>query len=144
MAIRAAAGALIAAMLAGCAARRLAEPRPAPVPGAPAEPRQPETPPSPLLPRIDYIDFEPGWRLRVVTPILKGGGYQLHAPQARIEGLTVTVAGAEELEGYETSYYAVWPREREGVVIEFYMGGGDSQECHGSCGEATVEAVPAT
>jgi hypothetical protein len=112
----AAAGVLIAAMLGGCAARRPAEPRPAPVPEAAAGTRQPE---SPLLPGIDYIDLEPGWRLRVVTPLLKGGGYQLHAPQARIEGLTVNVAGAEELEGYETSYYAVWPREQEGGAIEF-------------------------
>ena len=47
-------------LLAGCAAHRLQVAAPA-APG-PIEP--------------GYIDLEPGWRLRVVTPILESGGYR--------------------------------------------------------------------
>ena len=36
--------------------------------------------------RPDYIDLQPGWRLRVVTPVLKSGGYELayYAVRSRI------------------------------------------------------------
>jgi hypothetical protein len=54
-----------------------------------------------------FVDLRPGWRLRVVTPLLKSGGY------------TLTVAAGDELEGYETSYYSVAPHPKGGVRIAF-------------------------
>jgi hypothetical protein len=74
----------------------------------------------------DYIDLEPGWRLRVVTPILKSGGYQLRTDGQYVGGglpgsdrkLTVTVA-ANDFVGYETSYYAVSEGRSGGVQINF-------------------------
>jgi hypothetical protein len=43
---------------------------------------------------ISQWKFEPGWRLRVVTPILKSGGYQLQTPTpaaSAIQFLSATI-----------------------------------------------------
>jgi len=48
-----------------------------------------------------YIDLEPGWRLRVVTPILKDGGYVV-----KTQGETVEPGFL----GYEVSFYDVRAR----------------------------------
>ena len=65
----------LAIVLTGCAARK------APAPAGAND-------------RSDYIDLQPGWRLRVVTPVLKSGGYEL-------------------------AYYAVRSRSGTGVRLEF-------------------------
>jgi hypothetical protein len=66
---------LLAIVLSGCAARK-----------APVAPT--------AVDRADYIDLQPGWRLRVVTPVLKSGAYEL-------------------------AYYAVRSRNGTGVRLEF-------------------------
>jgi hypothetical protein len=73
--------------------------------------------PPPVLDNAAYIDLQPGWRLRVVTPILKSGGYQLRASIPETSGGTITVSAADFI-GFETAYYAV-STPAEGMRIEF-------------------------
>lgn len=73
--------------------------------------------PSPVQ-RGDSIDLLPGWRLRVVTPILRSAGYRLKALNEQTENNTITIAGSDFL-GYETAYYAVKARRCRGVRVEF-------------------------
>ncbi|MGA2182611.1 MAG: hypothetical protein ABSH47_06235 [Bryobacteraceae bacterium] len=63
-----------------------------------------------------YIDLEPGWRVRVVTPILKGGGYRVRT--AGEPGATTLKAGADFL-GYEIAWYAVKARFPSGERVVF-------------------------
>ena len=95
-------------MLAGCAAHRV-PPKP------------------PVLENAAYIDLQPDWRLRVVTPILKSGGYQLRAsiPEAsggasipETSGGTITVSAADFI-GFETAYYVVSTAPEGAMRIEF-------------------------
>ncbi|MGE5645203.1 MAG: hypothetical protein ACM336_05365 [Acidobacteriota bacterium] len=94
--------AALGALLTGCA-RRTAQ--------APAPPRHPS-------PDADYIDLRPAWRVRVITPLLKGGGYRLETTQKQTSGNTVELA-AKNFEGYETAIYTVEPRPEEGVRVAF-------------------------
>ncbi|MGH9647329.1 MAG: hypothetical protein ACRD4E_10975 [Bryobacteraceae bacterium] len=66
-----------------------------------------------------YIDLQPQWRLRVVTPILKSGGYVLGTLGTETDGKTVTVDTGGDFLGYEIAYYAVKPRRGGGVRIDF-------------------------
>ena len=86
----------LASVLTGCAARK---------PHAPAAAVQPIGP--------SYIDLEPGWRLRVVTPILKSGGYRLQSIAQTVSGGAVTLTAGDDFLGYEVAYYAV--KARNGV-----------------------------
>jgi hypothetical protein len=65
-----------------------------------------------------YIDLQPGWRLRVVTPILRSGGYRLQPVDQQADGDTIAVSTGTDFLGYETAYYAVRARGR-GVRVEF-------------------------
>jgi hypothetical protein len=80
---------VLACVLTACAPRRVQVPSPA------------ATEPS------GYIDLQPGWRLRVVTPILRSGGYRLQPVDQQATGNTITVSTGEDFLGYETAYYAV-------------------------------------
>jgi hypothetical protein len=75
------------------------------------------TPEPPTLENAAYIDLKPGWRLRVVTPILKSGGYQLRTSAAETRGDSTAVS-APEFIGFETAYYAVSNAADGGVRIE--------------------------
>jgi hypothetical protein len=86
-------------MLAGCAAHRVTP-----------EPQAPEK-------SGYFIDIEPGWRLRVVTPILKSAGYQLRS-YSETNGSTIT-ASAPDFIGFETAYYSVSKRDDGGIRIAF-------------------------
>jgi hypothetical protein len=86
-------------MLAGCAAHRA-------------------TPEPPTLEDAAYIDLKPGWRLRVVTPILKSGGYQLPRSIPETSGGSMAVS-APDFIGFETAYYSVSNPDDGGVRIEF-------------------------
>ena len=57
-----------------------------------------------------YIDLEPRWRLRVVTPILKSGGYLLNLTGQSESGGGVTLHAGDDFLGYEVAYYAVTAR----------------------------------
>ncbi len=73
----------------------------------------PRTVPTPATPKPlagTYLDLEPGWRLRVITPLLKGGGFQVKTEPVQEPGNTLTLKAAPDFEGYETSYYDILPK----------------------------------
>jgi len=63
-------------MLAGCASRK-----------APASARAP-LPPNAIR---EYIDLEPGWRLRIMAPITKSGAYNVITESASQQGGTIVL-----------------------------------------------------
>jgi hypothetical protein len=82
----------------------------------------------------NWIDLEPGWRIRVITPIQKSGSYIVrYAPNkggslskvtAAVRSpsdltLDITVTADDDLLGYETSFYLVTAHPRGGVTIAF-------------------------
>ncbi len=67
----------------------------------------------------DFVDLQPGWRRQVITPLLKSGGFTLPNLVPQVSGNTVTLSDGGELEGYETSFYAVAPHPKGGVRISF-------------------------
>ncbi|MGH9612285.1 MAG: hypothetical protein ACRD4P_04320 [Bryobacteraceae bacterium] len=93
----------LAVSLAGCSSRNV---------------HLPVAQPLPATPDAGYIDLQPGWRLRVVTPILKSGGYRLHAASQRAEGNTIAISAGDDFVGYETAYYAINGRGA-GVSVRF-------------------------
>jgi hypothetical protein len=70
--------------------------------------------------RHDYIDLEPGWRVRVVTPILRSGGFRLKSSAQPLshEGELTLTAGSDFV-GYELAYYAVKARFPSGTRVVF-------------------------
>jgi hypothetical protein len=67
----------------------------------------------------DYVDLRPGWRIQVVTPVLKSGGYMPQITETSREGSDITFTTSDDFVGYETSYYAVKERNGGGVRIVF-------------------------
>ena len=92
--------AIMTAALAGCVSRR---PQPAP---------------SPVLNR-SYVDLQPGWRVRVITPILKSGGFKVQTEQVKSVDGTIEIKTGDDFVGYEVSYYAVEERDNGGLAIRF-------------------------
>ena len=58
-----------------------------------------------------YVDLEPGWRVKVVTPILKSGKFLLSEQAIR------TNKAGPDFVGYEVAYYSVGRRPDGGVFI---------------------------
>ncbi|HEX5430560.1 MAG TPA: hypothetical protein VFW83_01235 [Bryobacteraceae bacterium] len=98
-------GAAVLSALAGCAVRTAR---------APAVPDLGK-------PRADraFIDLQAGWRVRVITPILKSGGFVVRTPPKQLEGNTLVIDNGGDFIGYETSYYAVTGRRGGGVRVRF-------------------------
>ncbi|HLV95996.1 MAG TPA: hypothetical protein VKS44_12450 [Candidatus Acidoferrales bacterium] len=67
----------------------------------------------------DYVDFQPGWRIKVVTPILRSGGFVLKEPKVEQEGGDFIVRTGNDFVGYEIAYYLVRERSGRGVLIRF-------------------------
>ena len=67
-----------------------------------------------------WVELQPGWRLRVITPLLKSGGYRLKSSDAQQDpGNTLTIRGADEFLGMETTWYHVQARTSQpGVRIQ--------------------------
>jgi hypothetical protein len=65
-----------------------------------------------------YMDLQPGWRLRIVVPLLKSGEFHVSGTAEQIDGNTITLHAAD-LVGYETSYYAIKGKKNSGVRLEF-------------------------
>jgi hypothetical protein len=82
----------MAFLLSACAPRKA---HVAAVPAPPAGPRY-------------YIDLQPGWRLRVVTPMLKSGGFR---PKLEGEPGAGTLTAGSDFLGYEVAFYAVTARK---------------------------------
>ena len=81
-----------------------------------------------------WVDLRPGWRVRVVTPIIKSGGY-LVARQASAAGsqsakpaqsqdhpraaTVTTLKTGKDFTGYEVSFYSVKAERGGGVRVAF-------------------------
>ena len=66
----------------------------------------------------DYLDIQDGWRLTVVTPILKSGGYVLKTPDKPPSSNGFTLAGTDFV-GYEVAHYEVKGQRGGRVRVEF-------------------------
>jgi hypothetical protein len=60
-----------------------------------------------------FIDLQPGWRVKVFTPILNSGGYLPAFVEQQQPGSNVRLAVPTEVVGYETSRYVVERRENQ-------------------------------
>ncbi len=79
-----------------------------------------------------YVDLEPGWRIRVVTPILSSGKFKMQPKEFHAGGKTEALQAGGDFLGYETDYYAVSARNGNGVVVRFgsaeFTGNGKSSK----------------
>jgi hypothetical protein len=64
-----------------------------------------------------YVDLQPGWRIRVVVPILESGGYIVRTEEVRNSDGTVSLQTEKGFVGYERDYYQVnSPGEGKSVI----------------------------
>jgi hypothetical protein len=66
-----------------------------------------------------FVDLEPGWRVRVVTPILSSGKFKPQSEQFGGNGKTGVLQVGSNFLGYETDYYTVSAQDENGVAIRF-------------------------
>lgn len=90
---------------------------------APHNARTRATVPVPPADAAGYIDLQPGWRLRVVTPLTKSGSYLVNHSREKTApasgGLAMTLSADRDFIGYQTAYYSVQSRSWGGVRILF-------------------------
>lgn len=86
-------------VLTGCAKH-------APVAAVPQAPTWPVKSP-------DWVDLEPGWRVREITPIFTSGGFVAKGIEVQ-QGNTITISDTD-FEGYETAMYSLDPAQGGGV-----------------------------
>jgi hypothetical protein len=65
-----------------------------------------------------YVDLRAGWRVRVVVPILRSGGF-IATTTTPLQGQPNSLSTGADFIGYETEYYAVRPRDGSGIRIAF-------------------------
>ena len=75
----------------------------------------PVTEPPPTTASPNYVDFQPGWRIRTVTPILNSGKFKPEFKETAVAGAGAQLSAGDDFIGYETSYYAVMPGKDSGV-----------------------------
>ena len=93
---------IAAVLLASCAARRAS---------APVEHHD--------FAAAGFVDLQPGWRLRVVTPITKSGTFNVVSSSASTDAGGLAMKTSDDFVGYEVSYYSVESRPGGGVLIHF-------------------------
>ena len=73
--------------------------------------------------RIDnsYMDLEPGWKLRIVVPWLKSGGFRVAGPPAVEKNGTLSIS-SEDVIGYRVFQYLVIGRKDGVVRLKFLIG----------------------
>jgi hypothetical protein len=86
--------------------------------------RQPVVPSAPAPASSPYwVGLQRGWRVRVVIPILKSGGYQVKTKAGPLPaagpGSAITLSAGPDFLGYEVSIYAVRGRAGGGVRVVF-------------------------
>jgi hypothetical protein len=54
-----------------------------------------------------YLDLQPGWRIKVVAPILESGGYKVRTEELQSRDGTISPRAEKGFLGYETDYYQV-------------------------------------
>jgi hypothetical protein len=69
--------------------------------------------------RSDFVDLQAGWRIRVVVPMLRSGGYLLPSLKTEAAGNTMNLEAGDDFLGYEQAYYKVTARREGGVRVRF-------------------------
>lgn len=91
----------------GCSSRSVRQSGP---PGTPAKVPDPGT----------YTDLQPGWRLSVISPVLRSGKQMPAFSDTENTGAEVTLKADANFIGYEQSYYSVVSRrDDDGAVVRF-------------------------
>lgn len=89
----------------GCAAKKTAKALP--------DPAAANNVPAPIK---EFVDLEPGWRLRIIAPITKSGSYSVKMNAVETPGRGITLKTSDDLIGYETAYWAVAARAFGGGI----------------------------
>ena len=63
--------------------------------------------------------MQAGWRIRVVTPVLKSGKYVADLKELPSSGGAIELSAGDDFIGYETAYYRIIRADRSGVSVEF-------------------------
>jgi hypothetical protein len=66
----------------------------------------------------DYMDLEPEWKLRIVVPLLKSGGFRPAVSGQQTDGNTISMS-AEDLLGYEVFHYVANGKSASRVRLVF-------------------------
>jgi hypothetical protein len=67
----------------------------------------------------EYVDLQPGWRIKVVTPILRSGKFIVDEQAVEQKGSETIIKAGADFVGYEISRYSVRPHPGGGVFIRF-------------------------
>ena len=67
----------------------------------------------------EYIDLEPGSRLRIVAPVTRSGSYHVEVKPVEQKGNVISLKSSDDLIGYETAFWSVTARPGGGVSIRF-------------------------
>ena len=87
------------------------------------------TPKAPVSDTREFVDLQPGWRLRIVAAVTKSGKYEVEFQPVSQEGNVITMR-APDLAGYETAFWAITARPGGGISISL------------SSAELTVDGKP--
>ena len=66
-----------------------------------------------------FIDLQAGWRIRVVTPILKSGNFKVHTEEVQTSAGTVNLKLPSDFEGYETDFYRALAESKDAIAVKF-------------------------
>jgi hypothetical protein len=77
---------------------------------------------APIARDTGYLDLQPGWRLRVVTPILRSGGYQVKTVEKTSADGTIILNVEQGFLGYQTDFYSVSSPAKGHTIISFRRG----------------------
>ncbi len=58
----------------------------------------------------EYVDLEPGWRLRIVAPVTRSGSYEVKPQASQQRGNTISLKTGDDLIGYETAFWSIQAR----------------------------------
>jgi hypothetical protein len=84
----------------------------------------PEPPATAESARPDFLDLQPGWRLRITTPLSPGSA---SVAEAATSGNTITLVAPAGF-GYHTAYYAIRKDPAGGVLRFEFVSGSLSRE----------------
>lgn len=87
-------------------------------------------PPIPTETTREYIDLEPGWRLRIVAPVTKSGSTDVGVLTEQRQGNVITLKTSADLIGFETAFWSIIARPGGGISIRL------------ASAELTVEGKP--
>jgi len=84
-----------------------------------------------------YVDLQPGWRIKVVAPILSSGGFKVRTEEVHNSDGTVSLRTEKGFQGYETDYYHVSSPEDGRPTVTF-----DTAEFVGTNGKKARKPKP--